>query len=132
MFDRCTATAIPGRCYVRNSPDACSCRVLAVHIFLRCFYVTCVASNITLMVYRYRTTLYFFREGSVGASLASEDLPLGHRLLPLLTERSGFSLVSSFTFFFCTKYDYSRSQLSSAWFISSAQLSSAPQRCLAA
>ena len=51
--------------------------------------------------------LCFFREGSVGASLASQDLPLGHRLLPLLVERSSFPLISSSTLFFsCRKYHH--------------------------
>ena len=31
----------------------------------------------------------------VGASLASQELPLEHRLLPLLAERSSFSFFSS-------------------------------------
>ena len=40
---------------------------------------------------------------------------------------SSFSLIYSFTFFFsCTKYHHARSQLNSAWLISSPQLSSAP------
>ena len=49
---------------------------------------------------------YFFREGSVGASLAFRDIPLGHRLLPWLAKRSSFllfprsPLFSRFFFFF--------------------------------
>ena len=47
---------------------------------------------------------------------------------PPSTERSSFSMASSFDpFFNCIKYHNTRSQLSSAWFISSAELNSAPQ-----
>ena len=54
--------------------------------------------------------------GSVGASLASQDLPLGQRLFRLRAERSSFSLISSFTFFFgvARSFIIPRRQLSSA------------------
>ena len=45
------------------------------------------------------TYLVFFREGSVGASVASQDPHPRYLPLPLLAERSSFSLVYSFTFF---------------------------------
>ena len=43
--------------------------------------------------------LLFFREGSIGSSLASQKLALGHRLLALLAERSTISLIFSPLFF---------------------------------
>ena len=46
-------------------------------------------------------------------------------LLPLLADRSSFSLISFSAYFFSwTKYQHNRSQLSSAWLISVAQRSS--------
>ena len=44
----------------------------------------------------------YFPRGMGWCTQASQDLPFGHRLLPLLAERSSFSLISSFSYLFST------------------------------